>query len=233
MKLFNRDETKTLTTLLEKSGDPEVTLSLDSLHGFLFGLAIIPDPIMPSEWFPIIFGKEIPAGNSAEETQKLFLPLFTVYNRMMAEENRGKLVFPFDPEKMQQDDFEQIGDWTYGLYCAMRLRPATWGLDRAEDEDISEEYEEILTACAVIMAIAMPDDMPNLFETEEEMTEADKDEQMTTLFAMLPTAVQMIQEYADQGRLDIPSDANGMEIDEHQHTETGCNESCPCGSGKK
>ena len=53
---FTPEEKRNLTKLLSRAIEPEDTLTLDGILGLLYGLAIIPEPIMPSEWFPRIFG---------------------------------------------------------------------------------------------------------------------------------------------------------------------------------
>ena len=57
MAMFTAREKKDLKQLLASLANPEDFLSLEGLHGFLFGLAIIPEPIMPSEWLPCVFGE--------------------------------------------------------------------------------------------------------------------------------------------------------------------------------
>ena len=120
-------------------------------------------------------GKPRPAGMAAKERPTLARtrtgPLFAVYNRIMGEKNRGELTFPFDMGKLKKNELEQIEEWTNGLYCAMYLRPDIWGMDR-DEEEISEEEEEILTSCGVIMGIAMPEEIPNIFESEKKLTTA-------------------------------------------------------------
>jgi uncharacterized protein len=233
VKLFTKEEDKKLTALLARAADPEDTLTLDALHGFFFGLAIIPEPVMPSEWLPVVFGEQMLEIDSEDEAQTQLAPLFAVYNRIMGEKNRGKLTFPFDMGKLKENELEQIGEWTNGLYCAMRLRPDIWGLNRAEEEITSEE-EEILSSCGVIMGIAMPEEIPNIFESERKMTEEDEAKRMALLFAMLPTAVRNIQEYADKGFLELPEDDEDRHPAELLRSEKiGRNDPCPCGSGKK
>jgi uncharacterized protein len=235
MKLFTPQEKKKLTALFDRAADPEETLTLDALHGFLYGLAIIPQPIMPSEWLPIVFGKQMLKIDSAAETQELLAPLFAVYNRIMTEHKRGEFDFPFDMEKLKKNELAQIGEWANGLYCAMYLRPSLWGMDRDEDEELTEDEEEVLASCGIIMGIAMPEELPNMYESEEEMNEEEEAERLALLFALLPSAVRNIQKYAETGKLDdMPIDDDWILHDQPYRNETiGRNAPCPCGSGKK
>ena len=227
MKLFTRQETQKLSEIFAKAADPEDTFTPDALHGFIFGLAIIPESVMPSEWLPVILGEQMLEVDSEEEAQTLLAPLFTVYNR-------GKLAFPFDMGKLQQNELEQIGDWTNGLYCAMHLRPNVWGMDRDEDEEFMEDEEDILSSCGVIMGIAMPDKIPKIFELEKELTPEEETDYMARLFAMLPLAARNIQEYAEAGRLELPENDEARYPEEPKRSKKiGRNEPCPRGSGRK
>jgi uncharacterized protein len=67
MTLFTSQEKKNLTKLLACAVNQDEVLLLDGLHGFLFGLAIIPEPVMPSEWLPGIFGEEMLEVNDEKE----------------------------------------------------------------------------------------------------------------------------------------------------------------------
>ena len=39
--------------------EPEEALTYDEMRCFLYGVAITPDMIMPSEWLPYVFGKKL------------------------------------------------------------------------------------------------------------------------------------------------------------------------------
>jgi yecA family protein len=59
MTMFTAQKKKSFKQLLALAVNKDEVLSLDGLHGFLYGLAIIPEAVMPSEWFPGIFGEEM------------------------------------------------------------------------------------------------------------------------------------------------------------------------------
>lgn len=58
---------KALKQLLCCAVNKDEALVLDSLHGYLYGLAIIPESIHLSEWLPDAFGEEMMGFNSEEE----------------------------------------------------------------------------------------------------------------------------------------------------------------------
>lgn len=62
MTMFTASELKGLTELLNRAPNQDKAITLDELHGFLFGLAIIPEMLVPSQWIP---------GSSAESVGKI------------------------------------------------------------------------------------------------------------------------------------------------------------------
>ena len=94
--MFTAQEKKNLMGLLSRVSNPEEFTTLDGLHGYLFGLAIIPEPIMPSEWIATFFGENMPVVKNEQEASAMFGGLFSAYNRIIELNQKGKLVFPFD-----------------------------------------------------------------------------------------------------------------------------------------
>jgi uncharacterized protein len=199
------------------------------LHGFLFGLAITPDLIRPSEWLPVVFGEEMFEFETEEETEEMMANLFRVYNRFNQEHHRGKLLFPFDIGDLKKGNITRIRDWAYGLYMSMTFRPETWDIGReaGEEESLTEDEEELVSSCGIIIGVADPDTIPEVFEREGFDPEAsEKDLQLqATLFSLLPSAVATLQAHTRQKASEYKS-AN-------KTPKPGRNDPCPCGSGKK
>ncbi len=61
---------KILTRFLALSPDPDDTFTYDELMGYLFGVAITPEVILPSEWMDQIFGEEKPVYDSLRRHKK-------------------------------------------------------------------------------------------------------------------------------------------------------------------
>jgi uncharacterized protein len=185
--------------LLSKVVDIEDVFNLEKLHGFLFGLAITPELIKPSEWLPVVFGEEMMEFGNEEEAREMMVSLFLVCNRFYEEHHKGKLFFPFDIGELETGYLTTISDWAYGLFQAMTLRPEIWTIGR-EDRDegnLTEEEQELLSSCGIIIG-ADPDNVPEIFEKEDFDPEA-KEEDLhlqATLFAFLPSAVATLQAHA-------------------------------------
>ena len=228
--MFTASEKKAVTKLLSKAVTADDALNIEELHGFLFGLAIIPEPIMPSEWFPIVLGEEMAEFENVHEASEMMGNLFKVYNRLLEENNEGRLHFPFDMGSLKAGDIDRIRDWAYGLDLALTLRPDLWGF-KEDEENITEEMQELSSACGVIIGIARPELIPEVFDKEDFNPETnDKDMELQAhLFVLLPKAVAVVQEYFGTRRKERLSDKPS----EFRREKIERNEPCPCGSGKK
>jgi len=129
---FTPAEKGNVSKILGRAVEPEDTLTLDGVHGLLFGLAVIPESIMPSEWFPRIFGAGMAEFAEKDDVETWMGSLLGAYNRVLGENEEGKLEFPFDMTDLREGDFERIRHWAFGLFRAMSLRPETWGFNKSE-----------------------------------------------------------------------------------------------------
>ena len=108
-----------------------------------------------------------------------------------------------------------------------------------DDEDYDEDDDEIAASFSIIMGVAFPERLPELFDhDEDEIIPVSKEdpELEAKLFLMLPQAVAVIQEYANAVR----DGMNSMRPDNYpaapkpiKAEKIGRNDPCPCGSGKK
>ncbi len=229
--LFTAKERKFLTKLLSKVIDPEEAFNMEELHGFLFGLAIVPAMIKPSEWLTIAFGEEMMEFEDEAEAEELMGKLFKIYNRIIKESHAGKLSFPFDMARLKDGDLDRIRDWTYGFYVALSLRNEIWGFKEMDDDEMTEEEQNLTSSFAVIAAVARPEYLPEIFEqpTYDPGTQEKDFNLEATLFALLPAAVTTVKEYA---RNMLKSRGLDVPVSSHR-TKIGRNDTCPCGSGKK
>lgn len=238
-------EKKNMKSLLALAEDPDTTLSYNELLGYLFGLAMTPDIIVPSEWMPIIFGGDLPAFDSAEEMQTMTGNLIQVYNKSLADFQNNKLKFPFKIEKLKDSQLAPLYEWVSGFEEAIALRDELW--DPEEYPDLSDRRkEEIYQSMMTIQGLVDPveamdyfEDMPDeLFQEAFSGLESnftDREAQIQVfLMASLPLAVETLQEHArtvlkkrqqQLTRPKIPTPIRSAKI--------GRNDPCPCNSGKK
>lgn len=244
MKLFTTKEEKHLKQLLACAVDQEEVLSLASLHGFLSCLAIIPEAIVPSEWMPIVFGEEMIEVADETEANRLLGGLMAAYNRFISASENDQPIFPFDPGKLKTADIDQVRQWAFGFFLGTNLRPEIWGLPDGDEEteeeegEGSEEEQEVAACMAVLMGVAFPERIPELFEVEPgiEMDQCLLKEHEAKFFVALPQAIETFQEIANERReirQQIRRNMLSTPAPVRRSEKIGRNESCPCGSGKK
>jgi len=252
MAMFSQQEKISLKQLLAKAVNKDDVLTIDGLHGYLYGLAVIPEPVLPSEWLPGIFGEEMLEIDNQQEADALLGNLFSAYNRLTFANEQDKLTFPFDIGSIKTKDIKRIREWAHGFFLATSLRPHIWGMPEGEelDDDLYEESQdneeefdddeaEIAACYAIVMGVAFPDRMSELFDHDEGNLipiERNDPELEAKLFAMLPDAVYSLQEYANavrEGMREMGADNYPAPPQPRRVEKIGRNEPCPCGSGNK
>jgi len=244
MTMFTPTQKKNLTKLLSGASNQEGVLTLDGLHGFLFGLAITPEPILPSEWLPGIISEAMLQVDGEKEGERLLKSLFGAYNRIAKENQNGELSFPFsDPIKSKE--VQRIQDWTKGFYLAISLRPEIWAKRYTVNAKSSQPYEadsEITSCFSVIMGISDPEKITEFIQRSQgKDSELVKNtaEFLARLFVLLPKAVAKIQKHANaiRGGLIVPCADRPVgpvgPTEPRRVEKVGRNEPCPCGSCAK
>jgi yecA family protein len=238
-------ETKTLKNLLDLAPVPEQTFTYDELLGFLFGLAMTPDIVLPSEWMPIIFAGDSPNYNSREQAQTMTNCLLQVYNRFIADFHDQKLNFPYDIENLEEQQLDTLYDWVSGFEEAIILREELW--DPEEYPELPDrKKEELYHSMMTIQGLVDPMEVMDFFDslpdklfqdTFADMDNVSEDREVQIqvfLMASLPMAVDTFQEHArtleKKRQQQFPGHGAGEPI---QAVKVGRNEPCPCNSGKK
>ncbi len=182
--------------MLELATEPDEALTYDAMCGFLFGLAMTPVMVMPSEWLPMVFGEEMITLDSEEQGQHLLDTLMRVANDLTVHFQEATLRFPFDMENLvHPNDLLPIHEWVYGLNEALYLRPDCWSKDDSS-KPLTEDQEEILTALATIEGIANPEEACDFFDTQYDEEENQEERLLASLFIMLPAAVDSLLVHA-------------------------------------
>lgn len=98
---------------------------LPDLDGFLTGIAVGPEPILPSEWMPRIWGGEEPVFANPDQAKQIIGTITGRYNEIVAHLEAGP--DSFDPLFDQSNDGQLIvTDWAAGFIDAAMLRPKRW-----------------------------------------------------------------------------------------------------------
>jgi len=104
---------------------PKDSMGLSDLDGFLAGIAVGPELVLPSEWLPRVWGGEEPAFESVDEARSILGTIMGRYNEII----RALDTAPdgFDPVFWEAPDGQAIvTDWAAGFLDAVNLRPKAW-----------------------------------------------------------------------------------------------------------
>ena len=240
MSLFTSYQKKQLTELLSHAVNEDRVLTLTALNGFLFALAITPEPILPSEWLPAVFGEEMLDVSDETERERLLKRLFSAYDKIMVLHNAGSLAFPYDIPNLKGKDFLSVREWCYGYFNALLLRPDLWILNKeVEGFQANDDVIDITTCSAIVIGVAVPDKVTDFFNRtrmKESFIEKTPTEVKARLLALLPTAITTMQQFAHAIK-------NGLVISKPRRvlqpqapltvSKIGRNDPCRCGSGLK
>ncbi len=234
--MISSKEKKQLQKILAKAVDQDEVFTFEELLGFLYGLAVTPDMILPSEWLPVVFGEGMIEVDTEKEGQALLSALLGKVNELTGRFQNGMLRFPFDLEYLENpDELLTIQDWTFGFHEALLLRPEIWFTD-SDPDSLSEEQEDLEASLAVILGIVEPDEIEEIFEVPHFFDEDEEMRMLASLYAMLPLAIETIQHHAyglEQERLQRHKNRPSGPPHINLPPKIGRNEPCPCGSGKK
>jgi yecA family protein len=243
--MLTAKEKKTLKLLLNLAPEPDMTFTYDELLGFMFGLAITPDIIPPSEWLPVIFAGDIPEYDSMEQMKEMTGCLMQVYNKYTAAFQEERLSLPFAIDTLDERQLNMLYDWVSGLEEALALREEIW--DPEENTSLPDKIkEELYHAMMIIQGLVDPLEVIDFFDNlpedifaeafDQTDTELDSREMQIQLFLMtaLPMAVETFQNHGR--RMERKRQQQFSPVFDHPDThptKVGRNDPCPCNSGRK
>lgn len=192
--------------------DDDDVMMLTELDGYLTGVLVCPELILPSEWMPVIWGKAGPAFANEDETREIFGLIMGLYNDIVGRLQRPKSYGPLIDEDSDGTFLWEF--WAQGFGKALSLRPAAWDRfeERPDDEPAALAFSRL--ASLAVIARASEED-PEAFEEIAEGLMRDGPD-------MIAPAVLALHE----DRVANHGAAPGA-------GKTGRNDPCPCGSGKK
>ncbi|HKR90641.1 MAG TPA: UPF0149 family protein [Phenylobacterium sp.] len=189
---------------------PDDGMMLSDLDGFLTGLAIGPELILPSEWLPIIWGGEEPVFDDAAQAEAILGAIMSRYNEILGQIADGVI----EPIFMETPAGEVIAaDWAEGFLQAVHLRTDAW-----EKLFRSEKHVHSLVP---ILALCCDEDGASLLQLPDEA----ENQFFADAGELVPVAILEIAEFWRAARSAPQRRSTGP--------KTGRNDPCPCGSGKK
>jgi uncharacterized protein len=205
-----------LDQFLMSDASPEDCMQLSDLDGFLTGIAIGPELVMPSEWLPAIWGGQEPVFEDEKQAR-------TVLGAIMGRYNEILRVLDTDPDAYEPVFWEGpegeviADDWAEGFVDAIRLRPEAW---RPLVED-----PEAFVLLIPILALCGDEEGGSPLELDPE-EDADLLDQAPDL---IPVCVADMHGFWKE-RCGRPAAASTKRA---KSPKVGRNDPCPCGSGRK
>lgn len=205
--MITTEDSITLKNCLALAPQPEEALSYNELTGYLFGLAMSPDTILPSEWIPVIFNNSMPLYDPHEQLEKMSGSLTCILGKLTEDFNNDTLHFPFDISQLDLEDLEPLYEWLSGFEEALALRDNLW--DPEQHQYLSaKEKQELYHSLMTIQGLVEPMEMMEYFENipDEVFKEAfsnteysfDNRELQLQMFllASLPLSIQTLQKHS-------------------------------------
>ena len=214
---FSDADLDLLETYLFSDQSPPQSMLLSDLDGFLTGIAIGPELVMPSEWLAHVWGGEDPVFDDQAQASAILGAIMGRYNAILREIEAGV----FEPLLWESADGTVIAaDWAEGFMQAVALRPDAWApLMRSKRHGV-----------LLIPILALCGD-----ENGEPLLELDPDEAdcaMAEAAEFLPACVHGIAAYWRKRRPRAAGSGQPASAGPKPH-KIGRNEPCPCGSGRK
>jgi uncharacterized protein len=211
------DDLEALDRFLMSDASPEDCMQLSDLDGFLTGIAIGPELIVPSEWLPAIWGGDEPVFESMEQAQTVIGTIMGRYNEILRELDTDPE--GYEPVFWEGPDGEVIAaDWAEGFVDAIRLRPEAW-------RPLLEDPEAFIMLIP-ILALCGDEEGGSPLELDPE-----KDaELLAEAPELIPVCVAGMHGFWKERRRGRPATASTKQA---KSPKVGRNDPCPCDSGRK
>jgi uncharacterized protein len=218
---LDRVDLEALDRFLMSDRAPPESMMLSDLDGFLAGIAVGPELVMPSEWLPLVFGGDAPEFADEVEAKTILGAIMGRYNEILRQVADDDL----DPVFWADRDGTLIAlDWAEGFLQAIMLRADAWGRLLQSKRD-GHLLVPILALCGdenggSLLGIP-PDEEDRLMQEAAEF---------------IPACVTAIAAYwREKGptQVSMPLTARPPSPSGQATSKIGRNDPCPCGSGKK
>ena len=224
-QVLSDEQKAALERLLALQGGADDGMTLPELEGLLYGVALNPGMVMPSKWLPEIINEDFVRFETNKQAEELLPPLLEAYNSYNDEVNAGLLHFPFNLLEVDEENYEDLLDWCWGLKKGIFIDTDAWNIgDIAMPEDGAEMGDSPAFALCLIEAINDPKIRNGLFTAPDGSMVENEEQSLAIALARLPGALKILQEYAGGLR---------QKYREELTRSPRGNEFCPCGSGRK
>jgi uncharacterized protein len=220
-----------LDEVLTALPDERDSFDVAMLEGYMVGLLLQPQIVMPSDWLPPVFaapaGEPMIPGDPAQVQRVLDL-IMRRYNTLaahiLAREPFDPIVYDIEPEDgtpaSREQELAALWSWAAGFVAAMREFPAVFDLADKND-DLSETLVHILRH----LPVDPDDDGEDARAMREERAHIDREHPLADLDHAIESVVDAVMDIADITRPREPV--------VRAQPKVGRNDACPCGSGRK
>jgi uncharacterized protein len=202
-------------TLASLPADSDVML-ISELDGFLAGILVCPDLIMPSEWLPIVWGSgedTAPVFENATQAEQLMGLVMEHYNATASDLQSGRYAPIFEVDIRHDEVLWEL--WIGGFDAAMQLRPESWVA-------LFQNNEEARTAMAGLIKLT------KIHHGDSGLPEDEIEELTETAPDLIASWVETLNAWRVGQNLTSPPGTPTPNFG-----KVGRNDPCPCGSGKK
>ena len=197
--------------------DPDDSMMLEELDGFLAALACSPEQVPQAEWLPSVLGTspDVAETRIGEAALGELLELVTRHRAsVMRQLYEGE---SFAPVIGVDDEGRALGDaWAIGFVRGMALRPDAWA---ALDEE--DEWADVLEPLYRFASEADPE----ADEAAEPVADEERDELIDEMLRGVMDVYEFFREERERSLAPEPLRREAPKV--------GRNDPCPCGSGKK
>ena len=204
-----------LDAFLRSDKAPPECMMLSDLDGFLTGIAVGPELILPSEWLPVVWGEE--AATFANETQAriVLAAIMGHYDQILRQIGECAP----QPILWRTSDGTTIASgWAKGFAHAIALRPNLW------KQLATSEAAVLLTPIMLLCSDEENGRSARLDLSPEEMIKT-----MEEAADAIPATILAISAYWRMEASKETRRASNLQT----ALKAGRNDPCPCGSGKK
>jgi len=211
------DPLSTWLGFLASPAAPKGAMSPMELDGYLTGIVVSPDLLLPSHWLDRIWGEDAPAFDSLDQTQTVIAAVMDHYNAIIAALDAGfkqieaKQRVDYRPLFLAASDkpnHDVVRTWVRGFGKAMALAPKRWS-SLAEDERL----QPLLTPFIGFLDVRDRD-----FEPADNI-----DELLDEVATAIPRVAIILRKIAQFSTRPTAG----------RRSKIGRNDPCPCGSGLK
>lgn len=195
---------------------------LSELDGFLVGVVVCPELIMPGEWLPEVFGSEDDRGvfESADDVKSLLDLIMRHYNTVIRDLEHGRFAPIYDVDERNGDVLWEL--WMSGFSRAMTLRPDSWDAIVDGNDELAAGSMKTM----MILSIFADGTSDGVKALRQDIGAEAIDELLNNAPDLVPSLVRALHRWRLESG--VPRCAEGP-----LGGKVGRNVPCPCGSGRK